>query len=338
MVETTPHWSEMTNDLVQTWAETGTQMWKGWFNMMGLAPTAETTPDAQPAFKYVVQRYADNQELFLRFLKLSFKAWTDIFPKVESGENWQQTLSKYSEQIRQQFDEFFSGTLKVSKDTSQLWQLYLKETQKFSQLWSSALMSSNGLLGQTITGNSSSWVELNNLYWDLLYEESFGSLVQSPILGPSREFNGKVVRSFDAWTELYQATVNYQIVLANVQVQSFEELMKELVSRAEQGKTIKDWRQFQDVWSQVADDVFAQAFCSEENLKIRGKFINALNAYRLRQQELQELWMKALNMPVRSEVDEMHKNIYELRKEVKALKKSLAKYEAAQKNPSPVEN
>jgi polyhydroxyalkanoate synthase subunit PhaE len=33
-------------------------------------------------------------------------------------------------------------------------------------------------------------------------------------------------------------------------------------------------------------------------------------------------------MPVRSEVDEMHKNIYELRKEVKTLKKSLAKYEA----------
>ena len=40
------------------------------------------------------------------------------------------------------------------------------------------------------------------------------------------------------------------------------------------------------------------------------------------------MWMKMMNMPLRSEVDEVHKNIYELRKEVKALKKALAKYEA----------
>ncbi|AFY79159.1 poly(R)-hydroxyalkanoic acid synthase, class III, PhaE subunit [Pleurocapsa sp. PCC 7327] len=329
MVETTNHWSEMTNDLVRAWADTGTQMWKSWFNLMGLAPTAETVADAKPAFKYVAQRFVDNQDLFVRFLRLSYKAWTDIFPKVESGEDWQQTLSKYTEQIRQQFDQFFTGTLRVSQDTAQLWQLYLKETQKFNQLWASALLSSSGLISKTVTGTSTPWIELNNLYWNLLYEETFGSLMQSPILGPTREFNGKLVRAFDAWTDLYQATINYQIVLANVQIRSFEQLMRELVSLAEKGKTVKNWREFQDIWSQVADDVFAQAFCDEENLKIRGKFLNSLNTYRLQQQELLELWMKLAGMPVRSEVDEMHKNIYELRKEVKNLKKTLARYEAS---------
>jgi uncharacterized protein YlxW (UPF0749 family) len=41
-----------------------------------------------------------------------------------------------------------------------------------------------------------------------------------------------------------------------------------------------------------------------------------------------ELWLRLMNIPARSEVDEVHKNIYELRKEVKILKKTLAKYEA----------
>jgi class III poly(R)-hydroxyalkanoic acid synthase PhaE subunit len=328
MEKTTTHWSETTNHLVQTWTETGTQMWKSWFNMMGLAPTAEPADSAKPAFKFVAQRFTDNQELFVRFLRLSFTAWKDIFPKVESGEDWQQLLNKYTEQMRQQFDEFSRGTLKISQDAAELWQLYIKETLKFNQLWVSALTSSAGPLGKTVTGTAQPWIELNNLYWNLLYEETFGSLMQSPVLGPTRELNGKLVRAYDAWTDLYQATANYQIVLANIQIRSFEELIKELVSLAERGETVQDWRQFQDIWSRVADEVFEQEFCSEDNLKVRGQFLNALNTYRIYQQELMELWLRLMNIPARSEVDEVHKNIYELRKEVKILKKTLAKYEA----------
>jgi hypothetical protein len=111
-------------------------------------------------------------------------------------------------------------------------------------------------------------------------------------------------------------------------VQSFEELMRELISLAEKGEPVKDWRKFQQLWGQVADGVFEKAFCQEENLKVRGRFVNSLNAYRLHQQGLMEVWMKAMDMPLRSEVDEVHKTIYELRKEVKNLKKSLARYEA----------
>jgi class III poly(R)-hydroxyalkanoic acid synthase PhaE subunit len=329
MEKATTHWSEMTNTLVQTWADTGTQMWEKWFDLMGLASTSEAVTESNPAFKNLAQRYADNKELYTRFLKLSYQTWTDIIPKIESGQDWQQVLSNYTDKMRQQFDEFFSGTLKISEDSSQLWQIYIQKTLKFNQLWVDAIASSMGPMSKTVTGTTHPWIELNNLYWDLLYEETFGSLMQSPVLGPTREFNGKLVRAFDAWTELYQATVNYQIVLGNVQIRSFEELMKELVSLAEKGKKIENWRQFQDLWSQVADDVFAQEFCSEDNLKIRGKFLNALNKYRLYQQELTESWLRMMNMPLRSEVDEMHKNIYELRKEVKTLKKALVKYEKA---------
>jgi class III poly(R)-hydroxyalkanoic acid synthase PhaE subunit len=105
--------------------------------------------------------------------------------------------------------------------------------------------------------------------------------------------------------------------------------MIELITLAEKGEKVRDWRQFQDIWSRVADDVFEKEFCEENNLKIRGNFLNALNTYRLYQQELTELWLKMMNMPARSEIDEMHKSIYELRKEVKALKKALAKYESS---------
>ena len=108
--------------------------------------------------------------------------------------------------------------------------------------------------------------------------------------------------------------------------------MKKLVLLTEQGKSIKDWREFQKIWSEVADDVFEKAFLEEENMKIRGNFLNALNSYRIQQQDLMEISMKMMNLPLRSEVDEIHKSMYELRKEVKRLKKIVTQYETNQKN------
>ncbi|ARV61059.1 class III poly(R)-hydroxyalkanoic acid synthase subunit PhaE [Nostocales cyanobacterium HT-58-2] len=335
MEKETNSWSGMADQLMKTWTEVGIQAWKSWFELMGLA-AHNPIADTKPGVESITERFVENQQLLLRLLTFSFNTWQDIYPKVESGEDWQSSLKDYTEQLRTQVEDFSTGTVKISQNAAELWQLYIKEIQKFSQLWANALGASIGPLSQAaVTGTSQPWIELNNFYWNLLYEENFGSLMQIPWLGPSREFNGKLMGAFDGWTKLYRASIDYQILLAEIQAQSFQELIRELISRAERGEKIKDWRQFQQLWGRVADEVFEKAFCSEDNLKIRGLFLNALNKYKLDQQELTEMWMKMLNMPVRTEVDEVHKSIYELRKEVKNLKKTLAKYEAQAQTTSP---
>ena len=99
--------------------------------------------------------------------------------------------------------------------------------------------------------------------------------------------------------------------------------MEDLLAQAKDGKPVKTWKEFQQRWAISADQVFEEAFCEEKNLKVRGKFINALNRYRIQQQGILEEWLKTFNLPTRSEVDEIHQTIYQLRKEVKSLKKSL---------------
>jgi class III poly(R)-hydroxyalkanoic acid synthase PhaE subunit len=318
-------WTDMATDYVNTWTETGTKMWESWFDLMGSIPTPNPLTDSKPELKDFTKRFLDSRELLVRFVKLSVDAWKDIFPKVEKGENWQDILIKYTEQMREQLANFPSSYLKTSQNTSQLWQIYLRETQKLSKLWLDPLGLSKTTISEAITGKSSALIELNNFYWNLLYEESFGNLMQSPLLGPTREFNGKLLVGFEAWKKLYKASIDYQLVLADIQVKSFEALIQELVSRAEKGEQVKDWKEFQTVWSEVADQVFEEAFCEEQNLKVRGKFLNSLNIYRIKQQDLVELTFKIMNMPTRREIDEMHKTIYELRKELKQLKSELKK-------------
>lgn len=165
-------------------------------------------------------------------------------------------------------------------------------------------------------------IELTNFYWNI-YEKTFGGFLLSPSVGYTREFNNKLLKGFDSWINFYKASIGYQLVLVDVWVKAFEDLMRELVSSKEKDETLQNWRQFLQVWSSVFDRVFAQTFSSEDALQIRGEFLNAAMTYRLHQQQLMEVFLKMYDVPVRSEVDEIHRSIYELRKEIKSLKKTL---------------
>jgi class III poly(R)-hydroxyalkanoic acid synthase PhaE subunit len=143
-------------------------------------------------------------------------------------------------------------------------------------------------------------------------------------LGYTREFNNKLFKSFDAWINFYKANFEYQVVLVDVWLKAYEELTRELASFTEKGETLQNWQQFLQVWSSVFDRVFAQTFRSVDALEVQGKFLNSALTYKLHQQQLMEVFLKMYDLPTRSEVDEIHRSIYEMRKEIKSLKKALA--------------
>ncbi|TLY36356.1 MAG: hypothetical protein E6K60_08040 [Nitrospirae bacterium] len=76
-------------------------------------------------------------------------------------------------------------------------------------------------------------------------------------------------------------------------------------------------------WIEVVDDVFAEAFRSEKYIRIQGRLVNSATAYRVRERELADAFLKTTHIASRSELDEAYRNIYTLRKEVKELKKMI---------------
>lgn len=204
----------------------------------------------------------------------------------------------------------------------ELWQLYVEGLQKLAQLWAELLPQSLDM-SRMASSDDSILFEPINFYWNI-YEKTFGNFLQSPTLGYTCEFNHKLLGSFNSWIEFYKASFDYQLVLLNVWAKAFDELMRELAASEEKSRTIQNWRQFLQVWSSLFDRVFAETFRSQDTVEIQGKFLNAALAYRLHQQQLMEVFLKMNDLPTRSEVDEVHRNIYQLRKEIKSLKKAVA--------------
>jgi uncharacterized coiled-coil DUF342 family protein len=119
------------------------------------------------------------------------------------------------------------------------------------------------------------------------------------------------------------------VTLADTWGEAVERLIRELVSLTEKGQPIKSMRELVVLWNNTADPVFIEAFRSEKYVQIQGRLLNTAMHYRLHQREITELFLKTSDIATRSEVDEAHRNIYEQRKELKALKKVVAELSPA---------
>ena len=113
---------------------------------------------------------------------------------------------------------------------------------------------------------------------------------------------------------------------------AFKQFGEDLAALAEKGEKLENVRDLVTLWTRGAENVFLEAFRTERYTLARGKFLNANMQYRISQRRIMEKYMESFDMPTRSEVDEAHRRIYELRKEVKVLKKQLNALQASGKS------
>jgi BMFP domain-containing protein YqiC len=74
-------------------------------------------------------------------------------------------------------------------------------------------------------------------------------------------------------------------------------------------------------------------YAAEDYVTLQHEMSAAGMRFRIQQREVVEMVLKTLDMPTRTELDDAYRSLYELRKEVKALKKALKQNEA-QKPPA----
>jgi polyhydroxyalkanoate synthesis regulator phasin len=151
-----------------------------------------------------------------------------------------------------------------------------------------------------------------------------------PALGLARE-------QTEAWRELLAAQTEYQqleqelrTVWAKVQTDALivlEGLVRD--RRAKQGAAdsapgIEDYRELYNLWVECGEKVFAQVAHSESYSKLQAQLGNAAIRLRARQQAVLERVLKQYDLPTRSELNTVHKQMRELRERVATLEAQLA--------------
>ncbi|GAB4444276.1 MAG: hypothetical protein Kow0031_26720 [Anaerolineae bacterium] len=333
------NWSTQTEEMTKAWADAQKKLWEQWYTLaQNGAPSPARMFDqwqklaadsyetwagsADTTVRNTAERVLASQKTMMQFWEFAAKAWQDITAKMEAGEDWQQTLQNYTDKMRDQFTQSADAAFKAGQDSGVMWQIYQEQMQKMLEPWQAWWQQAPGAFSQAMGGKNAVLPELGNLY-NAVFEQVMLPFLQSPTMGLSRELEHKMRSGFIVWQEYRQADYNYQMQLIDAWIITFEKVQKELAALSEQGKSIETLEELGTLWVNAAEDGFGEVLASDAYIQAQGNMVNALMRVRIFQREMMEVVLKQMDLPTRSEVDAAHRYNYEVRKEVKSLKKQL---------------
>lgn len=158
----------------------------------------------------------------------------------------------------------------------------------------------------------------------------FADLIsRMPALGLARE-------QTEAWRELLAAQAEYQhleqelrTVWSKVQTDALGMLEAAIRERrakhiAGSAPGIDDYRELYNLWVECGEKVFAQVAHSESYCKLQAQLGNAAIRLKARQQAVLERMLKQFDLPTRSELNTVHRQMRELRERMATLEAQLA--------------
>jgi class III poly(R)-hydroxyalkanoic acid synthase PhaE subunit len=148
-----------------------------------------------------------------------------------------------------------------------------------------------------------------------------------PPLGLARE-------QTEAWRELMAAQAECQALEQELravwtQVQTdalglLEKMLRERNPAQEINQGVNNYRELYDLWVDCAEKVFAQVARSESYAKLQAQVGNAAIKLRAKQQAMIERNLKHFDLPTRSELNTVHKQMRELRERIAILEAQAA--------------
>ena len=155
-------------------------------------------------------------------------------------------------------------------------------------------------------------------------DKTIRRLTETPELADMGEFERKFMKTSSAWLELRRRSGEYQGVVMGAWITAMQRLMTKLKEKSEQGESVESWRQLTDIWLGIANDSLVETHRSKQFLEAQSNLLRAGTQYRLREREITEIVCEAKSIPTRTEIDDLHRTVHELRRELRELKHTWA--------------
>lgn len=91
---------------------------------------------------------------------------------------------------------------------------------------------------------------------------------------------------------------------------------------ARDGTPITTWRELTDLWVDTANETLTQTHRTPEFLEAQRRLTRASTDCRLQEREIAEAYCEMNHIPTRTEVDELQRAVYELRRELRTLQRA----------------
>ncbi|MEL6185164.1 MAG: poly(R)-hydroxyalkanoic acid synthase subunit PhaE [Myxococcota bacterium] len=262
--------------------------------MFRMAPSMS----GQPTAEAVTERFLESQRRAFDMMRGFTSVWTDLAERGVSGpEAWKRVLDDTAKLMGAQ--AAFGGS------SEQLMTAWREQGERMLEMFrpfaAAAQSASPGPFDSEMT-----------------------AFLSSPSFGMGREYQTQVGHLFEVWLRQKETELQYQQHLNSAWTKAFQQMTERMEVMVREGRRFENPRELMELWVQVGDDVFTDLFHTEAFSKAQAEMLNAAHEVRRGRRDLTEAVLKASDLPTLSDIEVAHRAIYELRREVRALKRELA--------------
>ncbi len=170
-------------------------------------------------------------------------------------------------------------------------------------------------------------VELTHEFFDQwlkTYESTYGRLIEMPAMGPMRERSEKMVRSFSVSINLYTAWMESLVNFQNVFMEAMRRMREKMTTEMEGEVRPERYKDFYQLWIETYSETFKEFLKSGHFSSDMGRLTSYFVDFQKSNRDLvEENVLKPVNLPTRTEIDEMNRELYTLKKTTKNLTRDL---------------
>jgi polyhydroxyalkanoate synthase subunit PhaE len=278
------------------------------------------------------------------------KAFTEFW--TAQGQSFLQVQQQAGKAIADGMQALASGTMpEVSAETSAAAADLGRATQSVTALWSAATELSAALMKMTPAGAASpdpttpadaaardATVEatfrnmIDPHHWMAglgEMDEVLGRMAEGPRLADLWEVERRYARVLQAWMVVRRRNLEHNAVVLEAWLKAGRQFGEELAGLANSGEQPPDAKATLALWTETANKQLLETQHAEPFLVTQAAVIRATTDLRIAQQELVEYFGNQYGFPTRTELDDVHRSVTEMRRELRAMRREQQKLAAS---------
>jgi class III poly(R)-hydroxyalkanoic acid synthase PhaE subunit len=259
--------------------------------------------------------------------------WLPLFKAIQDKTMGPDALAGLTDQTKYKamldrvfgFDpEAFSKTI---NQATKFFETLACSSQQFMKPWATATEKSVKTFPQLAEGHPES---LMKIFHDMFtaFDDTIGKVFHVPAVGKDREKIELLLRGFDDISVYLAKNIEYQNLMYATGLAAFERVVATAAEKIKSGEEMTQFDGFFDLWIDINEKTYYALFQTEDFSKMQGELLEASLNVRKHFFKLIELYLYDYPIALRSEMDDLYKTIYELKKKVKGLEKQLGEVKA----------
>ncbi|MEI6261227.1 MAG: poly(R)-hydroxyalkanoic acid synthase subunit PhaE [Deltaproteobacteria bacterium] len=158
--------------------------------------------------------------------------------------------------------------------------------------------------------------------WTDMYETEFQQFFHIPQLGLTRGYQEKFNQAVDKYN-IYNSSMSEFVRVFSLPISNSVAIMQEkLGEMAENGALPDDSQKYYQLWIKILEGLYMKLFQSPEYNQVLANTLNAISDFSATKDAVIQDMMSVLPVPSRKEIDDLEREVYELKKRIRTIEKN----------------